>query len=100
MTRFRILIVAFFLFFTAIVAGAGEQPYVYLQNWANDDLHVYIDGQDFGIAAKGVPSCYYVSEGQHKIESYRVNNSWSHSRHCAWVSCFPKGEVWVQERDF
>ena len=102
MRYIRIFLLALIVLWTpsASLVGADCQSYIYLHNWTEDDLHVYIDGQDWGVAAKGYPAWYYVDAGHHRVETYRVNNPWARSKFCTWVGCFPKGEVTVSERDF
>lgn len=96
----RKLIVTLLLLVITSIAYAECQAYVYIHNWTNDDLQVYIDGQNYGVAYKGYPTWFYVDPGHHKIESYRLSDSWKAAKACVYVGCFPKGEVTIAERDF
>lgn len=81
--------------------AADNQAYVNVQNWASEDVVVYIDGYNMGKVWKGYKECFPVPPGEHKVQAYKESDTWKGS--LAWVNLtnqYPTDTVWVQDHSF
>lgn len=81
--------------------AADNQAYVNVQNWASEDVQVYIDGYHVGKVWKGYKECFPVPAGEHKVQAYKDSDNWKAS--LAWVNLtnqYPTDTVWVQDINF
>ena len=102
-TKLRSRLIHFFMVLFCAISLVGQVTadgvgYLYVKNYSEGDIIVYIDGYEQKMLYKGYYDWFPTTQGPHKLETKKVDNPYKYSSH--HVACQPKGQVWVSERDF
>jgi hypothetical protein len=78
--------------------SADGVAYLYVSNYTEGDIVVYVDGYETKTLYKGYYEWFQTSPGHHKVETKKVGDPYKRTYHC--VGCEPKGQIWISESDF